>query len=112
MIALLVVDAGAPLTLLFGIILTVVLGGAAGYFVGTLVGRTEGASDFAASLRLARERLVGAVGALERTAQGLDAAARADLAGSALVLRRKVEETANAIGTIERHVAKKTEGKA
>lgn len=111
MIFILAMNMNDPLMLMFGIMVTAVLGCAAGYFVGTSLGATRAPTPLPTTVRVTRERLSSTISQLEKASTKLNEAQRSELAGTALVLSRRVGELSSALGSIG-HKAKRQEGSA
>jgi uncharacterized membrane protein YccC len=106
MITVLALSLSDPMTLMFGVILTVLIGCGAGYVIGTSLGRTEPGVQLPTALRLSRDRLSSASTRLENASSELARSRRPELAGSTLALARRVSEVSTALGAIERKVRK------
>lgn len=102
MIDTLALTMGGPLMLLFGIIAAAVLGCAAGFVMGTTMGRTRPATPLPTTLRVTRETLATTTTQLEKASARLNTARRSDLAGSALILGRRIAELSAGLGALER----------
>ena len=112
MIPVLALDMGSPLMLMFGMVAAAVTGGVAGYVVGTTMGRTPPETPLPATIRLTRERLAAAVSDLEKASSTLNASRRGELAGTAMVLGRRVTEFSGHLGTIGHKAKRSKEGSA
>ena len=106
MITVLALDLSDPMTLMFGVMITVVLGCGAGYVLGTSLGKTGSNVELPTAIRLSRDRLASTSARLESASSTLTRSQRPELAGKALVLARRVSELSTALGSIE-HKAKK-----
>lgn len=105
-----IMDLSSPLTLLFGVLTTLALGAAAGFVLGSAVGRTQAATPLSTTLRLARERLAAASSQIERATAKLGSAERGEFAGSATGLGRRMADLSSELGMLERKSLKSREG--
>lgn len=110
MIPVLAISLGGPMGLMFGVIVTAALGCAGGYVIGSALGRTSAGTPLSTTLRLSRERLASATAHLEKASTKLNVSRQADLAGSALVLRRRIADLSGQLGRIEHAAQKSKEG--
>lgn len=96
---------GSGLVLLFVFIVIIGFASAAGYFLGGVLGRTEG-GNLRSALALARTKLESTGQRLRATSTrlvGLDKSAR--LAGDALVIATKATGLAEDVASVERRAA-------
>ncbi|MHB8603769.1 MAG: hypothetical protein ACYDCK_00835 [Thermoplasmatota archaeon] len=91
---------------MFGIMAAAAAGGVAGYFAGTTIGQTRPATPLHTTIRLTRDQLAATATQLEKASEKLNASQRGDLAGSALVVGRRITELTNSLGRLD-HKAKK-----
>jgi hypothetical protein len=96
--------------LMFGILASAAAGGAAGFLAGTTLGKTRPATPLPTTIKLTREQLASAVTELERAGDELNADAKSEHAGRAMVLTRRLQELTTSLGRIG-HKAKQ-EGSA
>lgn len=111
MITTLALTLGGPLMLLFGIMMAAVAGLAGGYLMGVNLGKTRPETPLPTTIRLTRDLLANTTGDLEKASKKLNEAQRPELAGSTLVLARRLSELSSALGRIG-HKAKHEEGSA
>lgn len=104
------IDLGGPLTMIFGVLLTAALGCGAGYAVGASLGRTPASTPLSTTARLARERLASVERHLEKAAARLAAANEPELAGSARLLVRRLEDASGDLGSVERKASRAPSG--
>lgn len=102
MIPALALNMTDPLPLMLGIIVTTVVGCGAGFVLGTSVGKTDGTSTLPSTIQQTRDRLSSARERLEKASTELNNAQRSDLAGSALVLARRISEVSTQLGRTQR----------
>lgn len=99
-----------PLMLMFGIMIALGLGCAAGYVLGTAAGRTRPETPLPTTIQLTRDHLAAATGHLEKASAKLNAADRAEMAGGALVLARRLSEMSAKLGGIGHKARREQEG--
>lgn len=109
---ILAIDMGGPLILLFGIIAAVALGCAAGYVMGTQMGRTRPATPLATSVHVVREALASATNRVEKASTKLGSTERGELAASAKAIARRLSELSTGLGSVERKSKTSREGSA
>lgn len=100
MITILAMSMGGPLMLMFGITIALALGCAAGYLLGTALGRTRPATPLPTTVQVTREHLASTCAHLEKASARLNAAQRGELAGHALVLARRISDLGTQLGRI------------
>ena len=101
-----------PLMLMFGILITAVLGCAAGFFLGTSMGATRPATPLPTTIQVTRERLTSTVTQLEKASTRLNEAQRSELAGTALVVSRRISELSSKLGSLGAKTRREQEGSA
>lgn len=94
-----------PLVILMGIMIALVAGAVGGYLMGTQMGKTKPETPLPTTVRLTRDLLAQANGDLEKASRKLTDAQRPELAGSAIVVSRRLEELSSAVGKIGRKAA-------
>lgn len=100
MIPVLAMDLGDPLMLMFGIMASAAGGGAAGYVFGLGLGRTRPSTPLPTTIKLTREQIAAASQQVEKASEKLQAADRSELAGSALVVGRRLSDMTASLGRI------------
>lgn len=109
MMFVLALSLNSPMMLMFGIVAAAALGGAAGLAIGTTMGRTPPETPLSTTLRLTRERLASSVARIEKASSALNSAHKSDLAGTGLVLGRRLSEFSSRLGGIQ-HKSKRKQG--
>lgn len=112
MIPTLAIAIDSPLMQMFGFIAAGFAGAVGGYLLGTNLGSTGKSPPLAATVRRARERLASAATSLEKASAKLTSSGSSDLAGTPLVLSRRITEASAALGTVEHKTKRGREGSA
>lgn len=112
MTTILALSMGDPLMLMFGIMIALALGCAGGYLLGTALGRTRPATPLPATVQATREHLASTCASLEKASTKLNAAHRSELAGTALVLARRLSDLSTQLGSIGHKARRQQEGSA
>ena len=110
MTPILALSMGGPLMLMFGIMIALALGCAAGYVLGTALGRTRPATPLPATIQLTREHLNSTGAHLEKASSKLNKAERSEMAGTALVLARRLADLSTQLGRIGHKARREQEG--
>lgn len=105
----LAISIGGPLMLMFGILIALVLGCAAGYVMGTSIGRAPAATPLPTTIQRTRDQLAQAVSRIEKASTQLNASERHEESGNALVLARRIAEASTQLGVVGQK-AKRTRG--
>lgn len=106
MITVLAIELGDPLMLMFGIMAAAAAGGAAGYVFGIGLGRTRPSTPLPTTIKLTRDQIAAASQQVEKASQKLQASQRSELAGSALVVGRRLADMTSALGRIGHKASK------
>lgn len=102
MIITLALTMNGPLMILLGLMVALVAGAAGGYIMGNMLGKTKPETPLPTTVRLTRDLLAQTSTELEKASRKLTDAQRPELAGSAIVVSRRVEELSSAIGRLGR----------
>lgn len=97
---------GDPLTVMLGIVVAAALGGAFGFFAGTSLGRTRVETPLATTIELTREQLTASRLGVEKASDALARANANELAGSAMLVSRRLTELGTALARVG-HKAKR-----